>query len=282
MRVGTAALAGLAVLLSTVATAQDGQKITGSVEDASKRRAVAGAQVRYDEEGGSAPYITRTDSKGEFEIPNAVRGITTVTAGGFATAKRGWPPRRGRELHFALTAAASIKGSLVDAATRGGIEGRVTMLVQSRYHFVTKGAKASGLFQFSDLPAGPAAIHAYADGFTPYYGTMTVEGGKNYEKQIGLLLEAVASGTVLDASRRPVVGATVSVGYSESLSGADVLSSLVGGYVTTEAEGRFKLHGLVPNEMIALQAELDGQRSDIATIRVGPGMEQNGIVLRMP
>ena len=38
----------------------------------------------------------------------------------------------------------------------------------------------------------------------------------------------------------------------------------------------------MPDEMIALQAELDGQRSDIATIRVGPGMEQNGIVLRMP
>ena len=38
----------------------------------------------------------------------------------------------------------------------------------------------------------------------------------------------------------------------------------------------------MPDEMIALQAELDGQRSDIATIRVGPGMEHYGIVQRMP
>ncbi|MCY4505351.1 MAG: hypothetical protein OXG35_00100 [Acidobacteria bacterium] len=69
------------------------------------------------------------------------------------------------------------------------------------------------------------------------------------------------------------------MGYSESLPGADVLASLVAGYVTTDAEGRFKL---VPDEMITVQAELDGQRSDIATIRVGAGMKQNGIVLPMP
>ena len=33
--------------------------------------------------------------------------------------------------------------------------------------------------------------------------------------------------------------------------------------------------------MIAPQAELDGRRSGIATIRVGPGMEQTDVVQRM-
>ena len=88
MRVGTAALAGFAVLLSTAAPAQQGRKITGAVEDANTRRAVVGAQVRYDEEGSPVHHVTRTDAKGKFEIPNAVVGIVTVTASGYATAKR--------------------------------------------------------------------------------------------------------------------------------------------------------------------------------------------------
>ena len=67
-------------------------------------------------------HVTRTDAKGEFEIPNAVVGIVTVTASGYATAKRSWPPRQGRELQFALTAPPLITGSLVDAATRRGVE----------------------------------------------------------------------------------------------------------------------------------------------------------------
>lgn len=54
--------------------------------------------------------------------------------------------------------------------------------VQSRYHFVTKGEWVHGPFQFTDIPAGRAAIHVYADGYAPYYGALTVEGGKSYEE----------------------------------------------------------------------------------------------------
>lgn len=97
-RIGSAVVAG-AVLLSVMLSAQ-GRKITGTVEDASGR-AVVNALVSYAERGRE-PQTTRTDSKGGFEIPNAVRGVVTVTAQGFGTAMRSWPPRRGRELHFVL------------------------------------------------------------------------------------------------------------------------------------------------------------------------------------
>ena len=127
-----------------------------------------------------------------------------------------------------------------------------------------------GPFQFTDLPAGRVAIQAFADGYAPYYGSLTVEAGKGYEEQIGLLLQAAASGTVVDAGGSAVVGAIINnVSNSESLPGAHVLASLAGGYVMTDVEGTFKVLGLVPDEMIALQAELDGQRSDIATIGSG-------------
>ena len=281
-KTGTAAFVGLAVLLNAVTLAQEGRKITGVVESASTNQPVVNAQVRYDQIG-LEPQTTRTDSKGQFEIPNGTRGIVTVTAQDYATAKRSWPFRQGRELRFVLTSPSVVTGALTDAVTRQGIEGRVVVVVHSRFHHVSKGARARGAFQFVDLPDGPAIIYAYADGFAPHYGELTVEAGKQRDMQIGLLLEAVASGSVLNADDSPVAGAIVNVGYDESVSGADILAGLAGGHVvSSEEEGGFRIRGLVPDTAIALQAELDDRVSDIVTIRsIDPGFEQSGIVLRM-
>lgn len=50
------------------------------------------------------------------------------------------------------------------------------------------------MFRFDDLPAGPAVIYAHANGFAPYFGELTVDGGKVHERQLGLLLEALRAG----------------------------------------------------------------------------------------
>lgn len=268
-------------LLGVEIRAQEGRKITGVVETAASRQPVANAEVRY-EETGIAPQTASTDSKGRFEIPYGTQGVVTVTARNYATARRSWPPRRGQELRFALTPPSAVTITLMDAATRRGIEGRVTVLVKHALNHVSSTETALGTFRFDDLPAGPAVIYARAGGYAPHFRVLTVEGGKRLDAQIGLLLEAVASGKVLDRRGNLAVGATVRVGYSQSVPGADVLASLIRGRVKSDAEGTFSIGGLVPDTSVALQAELDGRLSDIVTVRaIEPGMEQGGLVLRM-
>ena len=280
-RSGMAGLIGFAALLGAATLAQEGRKITGVVEAAASRRPVANAEVRY-EEIGMAPQTARTDSKGRFEIPYGTQGVVTVTARNYATARRSWPPRSGQELRFALTPPSAVTVTLVDAATRRGIEGRVTVLVEHPLNYVSSTSTALGTFRFDDLPAGPAVIYARAVGFAPHFRELTVDVGKRIDAQIGLLLETVVSGKVLDRRANPAVDATVRVGYGQSVPGADLLAGLVRGRVKSDTEGTFSIGGPVPDTSIALQAELDGRLSDVVTVRAGPGMEQSGIVLRMP
>ena len=157
----------------------------------------------------------------------------------------------------------------------------MTVLAQSRFHHMSKSARVRGAFQFVDLPAGPVAIKAYAEGFAPYFGVVNVRAGARVDTNIGLLLEAAASGRVLTAGDEPVAGATVHVAYSNSLPGADILADLASGHVVTDAEGQFGIEGLVPDNTITLQAELDGRISDPIAVRISPGMEQQNLVLRM-
>lgn len=276
-----AAFIGFVILSSVAAVAQEGRKLTGVVEAGVSRRPVVDALVSYVDRQGGEIQTTRTDSKGRFEIPRAVSGIVTVNARGYATTKRSWPPRQGRELRFELTPPAVLTGSVVDAATRAGVEGRVTAVARSRFHHVSKSARVRGAFQFIDLPAGSTNVYAYAERFAPYFGQMTIDAGKTQNLQISLLLEAVVSGTVLNADGSPAAGADVRVGYGRSLQGADILAGLARGFMVAGQEGEFGISGLVPDTSILLQAELGGRLSDVVTVQVAPGTERTGVVLRM-
>ena len=276
-----AMLTGLMALLVATAFAQEGRKITGVVETAAGRP-VSNALVSYAERGRE-PQTTRTDSKGKFEISDARRGVVTVTARGFGTARRGWPTRTGGELRFGLTPPARIAGTMADAVTRRGAVGVVTVLARDRYNLVSASEDANTSFEFDDLPPGPAVIYTQADGFAPYFGTVMIEAGKRTDVRLGLLLEAVATGQVLENNGAPVLGARVHIGYGSSVPGSEILIGLVGGLTTTVNEGLFRISSLVPDTPIALQATTpDGRRSDIVTVTITQGMERSGIVLRMP
>ena len=139
------------------------------------------------------------------------------------------------------------------------IEGRVVVVARSRFHRVSKGARAHREFQFVDLPAGPGFIYAYADGFAPYYSAMTIDAGRRIETSISLLLEAVASGTVFDAGGSPVEGAAVNIGYSNSMAGEDILADLTSGHVMTDVEGTFEIHGRCPTRPLRCRrSSMDG------------------------
>ena len=234
------------------------------------------------DDGTGQQQTARTDGKGQFELPYGSGGVVTVSAQNFVTLRRSWPPRLSTELRFELTPPATMSGSLVDAVSRRGIDGRVTLRVHHPINDVTTSVKAWGAFAFDDLLAGPATIVAYADHFAPYFGTTTIEADKSHSMQIGLLLEARVSGRVLNQDDSPVSGALVHVGYDSSVAGRDFLAGLARGNTVTVPDGSFAIGGLLPDEPISLQAEFGGRTSDVVTVaRITPGFQQSGVVLRM-
>ena len=107
---------------------------------------------------------------------------------------------------------------MVDMATGAPAEGYVTLYVRGSINALNSAARTRrGAFRFDDLPPGPAIVVAHADGFAPYFGTLNVDAGKGQSTRIGLLLEAVAGGLVVDSNEDPVEGARVRIGYDRLL-----------------------------------------------------------------
>ena len=190
-----------------------GRKVSGVVVAAATQQPVANARVSY-EEAGRPLQTAVTDSKGAFELPEGNVGVVTVTARRFGTARRRWPPRSGSQLRIALVPPAIVTGSVTDRATGRLLPSVVTVTVQHPENFVSETAGAPrGTFRIEDLPPGPAAVLARSEGFAPFIGSIVVEGGKEREARIGLLLEVQAAGKVVDAAGEPVTGAFVNARY---------------------------------------------------------------------
>ena len=192
----------VAVLVGAVAFAQnqDGRKITGVVEAAATLRPVANAHVQY-EERGRPTQSTVTDSAGRFEIPTGRRGVVTISAQGFGTVRRSWPARTGRELRFSLVPPSIVRGTVDDMVTGRPIDSIVTLYVSHLTNHVSDTALAeNGIFRFDDLPPGPAGLVVHADGYAPSFSELTVDHKSTSAVRIRLLLEAAATGHVLDVA----------------------------------------------------------------------------------
>ena len=258
-----------------------GRKVSGTVVSAVTQQPVPNARVQY-EESGQPLQTTATDAKGYFEFPAGRLGVVTVATRDFGTARRRWPPPIGSALRVELLPPAIMRGTVSDLVTGRLVGAQVNVMVQHPGNFVSHSATAeSGKFQIEDLPPGPALVTARSEGFAPFVGTATVEGGKVREVRIGLRLEGQATGHVKDAEGEPVTGALVSASYTD-LAGAGLLEGFVGGRPLTGSDGVFALRGLVPDTPIALHAELDGRRSAVQTVSVGPGMRRSNVVLTLP
>lgn len=258
-----------------------GRKVSGTVVAAATQQPVPNAHVRYEDESRQLPQTTVTDAKGYFELPAGRRGVVTVTASNFGTARRRWPPSNST-LVVALVPPAILRGTVSDLATGRLVRATINVMVLNLRNFVSHSATAErGAFQIADLPPGPALVTARSEGFAPFLGSSTVEGGKLRDIQIGLLLEAQATGYVRDAQGEPISGAFVRATYPNMVS-AGILEAFVGGRPLTRADGEFALRGLVPDTPIVLQAELDDRRSAVQTISVAPGTRRLDIVLTLP
>lgn len=285
---------GVLVALAALPSAQVGRgarEVSGAVVSAATQLPVPGANIQYEESGqsrgriqpaSSRTHMTTTDAKGAFELPAGHLGVVQVTARGFGTARRRWPPLRGRSrLRIELHPPAIVSGTVVDAVTGSPLPAKVRVIVKHPENYVSHGVMAEkGTFEAEDLPPGPGLMVASSDGYAPTVGSFTAEAGKTRDARIGLLLEAQATGRVVDGSGEPVQWAFVRATYPDMTVGGTI-ETLVSGQPWTDAEGNFVLEGLAPDTTLALQAELNGLLSSTEWITVGPGMRRNGVVLTL-
>lgn len=245
-------------------------------------RPVADARVEYAEDDGGSVEVTSTDANGRFDFPAGSDGIVTASKSGLTTISVGWRGGAGSsELRIELPRPASLEGRLYDMATRLNVgDGMVSVMVdhpvnpRSASMFVT-----NGQYEFDGLPPGPAVLVFHADGFAPTYSVVTLAAGARERADVGLLLDGIVGGRAVDAAGDPVVGAIVHVTY-EGFEGAEILSGFIGGYTMTEAAGRFRVNGIVPDEGFVIYAESDGRQSESFILRATPGVPIENVVLR--
>ncbi len=259
-----------------------GRKVSGTVTEAASNRAVSGAVVEYFE-SGSDTQTTTTDSKGYFEFESGTLGVVVVTEPGFATESRRWPSMQGGAvLRIELSTPAGVEGIVVDAATSVGLNAVITTMTDEAGGITSSSTDtdSSGAFQLADLRGGPTVLIVSAEGFAPDWRVLDLRTGRLQEVRIGMLLEAAVSGTVVDGSGEPVSDAWVGVGYEDETGAYGMLESFSGGEPWSNTEGLFGLFGLIPDVPISLQAEdPDGNLSDVVTVVVPPGMQQQNVVL---
>ena len=211
----------------------------------------------------------------------------TVTARNFGTAYMRWPPSYGTGLRILLHEPRTASGTVIDKATRNPIGGAtvtvMALAVNRNIISDTATSKRGGEFDFHDLPTvtDRVAYIAYAQGFAPQFGLFTLNRNGSTNVGIGLLLDALASGTVVDAAADPVDGALVNATYGGETEGAGMLEGLIAGRLQTGADGTFQLNGIAPDEEVTLQAEFEGRLSNAVTVTVAPGTIRTEIALRI-
>ena len=283
-----ATLAAAMVFVSGSVVENQGRTISGKVVEppsgflSTVGTPVANARVEYLEDGAGSPAVATTDASGNFSFPAGQDGILTASKSGLTTISIGWTTSMSSSgLRIELPSPATLRGRVYDMGTRRNAgEALVSVMVD---HSVNPRSAAvfttDGTYSFDELPPGPAVVVVQADGFAPNYTSVTLTAGGRQTADVGLLLDGIVVGTVVNSAGDPVTGATVNVAY-DGFNGAEVLVSYAGGYILTDNDGGFRVNGVVPNQGFVIDAELDGQRSSSQSLTATPGIPIENVVLR--
>lgn len=205
--------------------------LTGKITDGETGAAVTSAVLQ---EGGRSVQV---DAQGRYSMTRVLKSaVVTATADGFVPARL---PVQGRSSLDIVLQPNQIAGRITDAKTGKPIAG-ATVYVDS----LSTKTDADGRYSFKRVRQG-ATVMASADN----YGPAGAEIGENATIDIALKPGAL-SGVVRDAvTGAPVPGATVAID---------------GAYVTTDANGVYKLGELPPGATIT--AKYPGYRLARVTV----------------
>jgi hypothetical protein len=152
------------------------------------------------------------------------------------------------EVIVRLGPAASIAGKIVAKTTRAPIEHADVSIHEDRSLAEVGSSKtdSTGAYLLEALPPGVYRMHVWASGFTSQTRDEVRLGAGKRSFDFELVAQCAVEGVVLDASRRPVAGATVHA--NESFAS-----------VTTEAGGRYLIKDVDPGK-VRVVASLDQPR----------------------
>ncbi len=185
--------------------------IAGTVTDGGKPVANAIVGIRGDAIGGALEV--KTDSAGAFSVPNLPEGRYQVYAWQAALAARtirvsrlGAGPFAPIELR--LEAGAIVVGRVIDRGEGTGLVAAIE-LRPSGDDQAPRYARSGedGVFRIEGVPNGRWIADAYAPGYQSP-GGVELDAGKGVP-ELALVRGAIVEGRVIDASGKPIAGATV-------------------------------------------------------------------------
>jgi hypothetical protein len=281
-----------------------GVPVTGKVVSAQDGRALPGA-LAYP--GGDYGPVVRSAADGTFRLPALPpKGGVHVTAAGFFPA---WAEASGnRAPTLALRPRLAASGTVVDEAGKpvAGASLKATLLPgaqalndQAAYRsggFARSGP--DGRFRLGGFLAGFAYdLRIDKEGFAPARQELPVREPGQPAPELRIVLRAgrVAFGAVIDAGRRPVSGARVTLqpaapaGFAARLRAAREPEKFEG---STDAAGRFEVkslpagtfdltvrgRGFAPLTVPGLDVPEGSGRTDLGTVMLAPGVALRGLV----
>ena len=164
--------------------------ISGSVVEATSGVPVADAEVSVTDAAGDVVGRARTAADGRFTFPNQEQGHYSLQASAehhlVEVAAAEVEPGATVTIDLALTATASLAGTVSQAATRAPLAGMIVTLSDDLGQVVAQSVTATdGSYRFSDLPEGLYSL--VASGFGPAAVAVELSGGgeRRYELALG-------------------------------------------------------------------------------------------------
>jgi protocatechuate 3,4-dioxygenase beta subunit len=204
----------------------------------------------------SSALVVETDQSGRYRFASAPFFVyeILISAAGFGT--ESVRARSGSWLDTTLRRTAILEGTVVDVLARP-ISGATFRLMQGDQVRVAHSA-SNGQWNFDEVVAGSAWLEVAHPDYEPRaIRVVGLSDGAVESRQITLVRGATVLGDVRTAAGVPVIGAQVEI--------TSITHGLVCGHYTTNAEGRFEGHTLVPGERYRVTAlhQLGQGRSEV-------------------
>lgn len=292
LAVGASAVAAMLFGAVAIQFAQN-PTISGRIVDSKTGDSVVRASImfrvpsRRDRSGRTIKAFemqTTSDESGDFEmIPqDQTQGIVTVSAPGYATAKRAWPSKRSQgpiELERPVTVA----GRLYNGDSDSPADGKVVVIVQHPKNMVLANLETrNGMFQATGLPSGRTLIVVKNREMAPVVIERDFEPGAVARDIVVRLRPAgMLTGHIFNDKGQPVAGAEIRVRYPRApASQRGLLEGYIGGKTRTGPDGAYAVQGIVPEMAMTVQARVQTKASPLSetVLQVNERREMNIVI----
>ena len=272
--VAISVVAGACLVFARIQFAQP-TTVEGTVIDAVSREQLSETRIDFESkvDGIKQRTTVQSDGYGRFHIDpkGADQGVVVLSRPGYSPLRRRWPSKRGAFLVAEMDHSTPMSGAVTSSQTSAPLEGTVSVIVaRVNNPVMVTGRTQEGLFSFPDLPPGEATVWARAKGMAPSMLHLTLKAGQPVENMMFRLQQAGSiTGHVRDATGKGTANASIKSQYEDKKQ--QLLESFLGGSRITNADGEFRLNGIVPGQALLVHAETAGRASQTTRIVLAEG-----------